>query len=218
MRPPTDHAARRRASRPVRAALARGDVARLVVIPALTAGMVYDLCIVPARQRTVVDGEIGHVALVEKDASWRPVPPRPGGPSGGVWYGTHGARFRFGLRAVGLQPDIHYIVELDVDGSTYAVANRVATAAGDVALDTALTAFAEGACAGSDRQATRSLVGTHRVKFLLKRNGNPAGAGGGGGSGSAAPRPGGPVCAGNGDGDFTYVLFEEKLAIYDGDR
>jgi hypothetical protein len=175
---------------------------------------VYVLCIGPARHPAVADGGIGRVALVQKDASWRPLPVHPGAPAGGVWYSTRGQRFRFGLRAVGLQPGAHYVIELNVDDTPFEVADRPATVRGEVTLDTALTGFVDGACAGSHRQAAQSLVGTHRVKFLLKRNGNPPG----GRAPSAATEIGGRPCAGNGDSDFSYVLFEEKLAIYDGDR
>jgi hypothetical protein len=185
-----------------------------VAVPAVTAGIVYFLCIAPARQPTVADGGIGRVALVQKDASWRPIPMRPGAPTGGVWYSTRGKTFRFGFRAGGLEPDAHYIIELAVDDIPFDVADRSATAAGEVTLDTTLATFADGACAGSHHMAARSLVGTHRVKFLLKRNGNPPG----GGSVPGATRTGERPCAGNGDGNFSYVLFEEKLAIYDGDR
>jgi hypothetical protein len=188
--------------------MSRADAARLVVIPALTAGIVYMLCIGPARHPAADAGGLGRVALVQKDASWHPIPRRPGAPSGGVWYTTRGSAFRFGLRAGGLDPGTRYIVELEVDGTSLATANHAATPAGEVSLDTTLSAFADGPCSGSHHVATRSLAGTHRVKFLLKRNGNPPGA--------AAAN--GASCAGNGDGNFSYVLFEEKLAIYDGDR
>jgi hypothetical protein len=183
--------------------MSRANVARLVLIPALTAGIVYELCIVPVRHPAADDGGIGRVALVQKDASWHPIPRRPGAPTGGVSYSTRGQPFRFGLRADGLDPGVRYIIELEVDGTSFATASHVATAAGDVSLDTTLAAFADGPCSGAHHVPTRSLAGTHRVKFLLKRNGNPAGTV--------------SSCAGNGDGNF-YVLFEEKLAIYDGDR
>jgi len=184
--------------------MSRADVARLVVIPALTAGIVYMLCIAPARHPAVDDGGVGRVSLIQKDASWHPIARRPGAPSGGVSYSTRGSPFRVGLRAGGLDPGTRYIIELEVDGTSFATASHVATAAGEVSLDTTLSAFAEGPCSGSHHVAARSLAGTHRVKFLLKRNGNPAGTV--------------SSCAGNGDGNFSYVLFEEKLAIYDGDR
>jgi hypothetical protein len=196
--------------------MSRADVARLVVIPALTAGIVYVLCIGPARHPAADDGGIGRVALVQKDASWHPIPRRPGAPAGGVWYSTRGGGqgFRFGLRAGGLDPGTRYIIELEVDGTSFAVASHAATAAGEISLDTTLAAFADGPCSGAHHVATRSLAGTHRVKFLLKRNGYPPA----GGTGAAAATASGPSCAGNGDGNFSYVLFEEKLAIYDGDR
>jgi hypothetical protein len=217
MRPPTSHAVRRRASRRVRSALTRADAVRLVVVPALTAGIVYALCIAPARH-PAADGGLGRVALVQKDASWRPLPVHPGAPAGGVWYSTRGASFRFGFRAVGLQPTVHYIIELNVDDAPFEVADRSATGRGEVVLDTTLSTFADGACAGSHRQAVRSLVGTHRVKFLLKRNGNPPDGGPTPAAAGIDERAAPWTCAGNGDSNFSYVLFEEKLAIYDGDR
>jgi hypothetical protein len=189
-----------------------------VTVPAVTAGIVYVLCIAPARHPAVADGGIGRVALIQKDAAWRPLAVRPGAPAGGVWYSTRGASFRFGLRAVGLQPTVHYILEMAVDNTPFEVTDRAATARGEVVVDTTLAAFTDGACAGSHRQAARSLVGTHRVKFLLKRNGNPPEGGPTPAATGIGERLAPRACAGNGDNDFSYVLFEEKLAIFDGDR
>lgn len=187
-----------------------------MLLPSLTAGIVYFLCVVPARQPdAAASAAVGHVALVQKDGSWRPLPSRPDGPRGDVSYSAHGTPFRFTLHASGLRPGTRYLIELNVDGATDDVASRVAGPTGEMTLDTALSAFAAGRCRDTRldaRSAHGALRGTHQIKFLLKRNGRPAADG----PAAAVSQAKDLSCAGNGDGDFSYILFEEKLANYDG--
>lgn len=196
-----------------------------MLLPSLTAGIIYFLCVVPARRSdAAASPSVGHIALVQKDSSWRPLPVGLHSPTGDVSYSTRGAPFRFTVRAAGLRPGTRYIIELTVDGAIGAAASRAADSAGDVVLDTALSAFAGGTCGegrpagqGSDGgTGTRgsgapALRGAHQIKFTLRRNGRPA-------VGAPVARPSGTACAGNGDGDFSYILFEEKVAHYNGDK
>ena len=66
-----------------------------------------------------------------------------------------------------------YLLELQVDDAIYSVASYTSDARGEIALDTALTEFAEGVCVGANYDAPRPVTGTHDVKFWIKRDGNP---------------------------------------------
>lgn len=153
-----------------------------------------------------------HVDLVQKDASFRPI----AGARGRVDYAPDGNALTVRLRAAALKPGLRYLIELNVDGTTYAIASRAADARGRLALDTTLMQFAEGACVGPNYDAPEPLAGRHVIKFWVKRDGNPRA----GTSASAAPGSAGArlPCTGNGDGDYTYVLLEQSPAIFTGRR
>jgi hypothetical protein len=155
----------------------------------------------------------GHIGLIQKDADFHIV---PGGASGDVWFAPAAPTFAFHLAARGLRPDVHYLIELNVDDATYELTSRAADARGTITLDTTLTRFETGACIGGEYVAPRSLRGTHHVKFLVKRDGNPP-------SGtrrthSSSITPPDLPCHGNGDENFSYALFEDNVAQYTGTR
>ena len=157
---------------------------------------------------------MSRVTLAQKDASFRPIPRAAGGATGVVWYAHSGPALQFSLRALGLQPAHRYLLEIQADDAIYSVASYTSDAHGEIALDTALTQFAEGVCVGANYDAPRPVEGEHQVKFWIKRDGNPptgvspslkAGA-----PGAALP------CRGNGDGDYTYMLMENEIAYFKG--
>jgi hypothetical protein len=157
---------------------------------------------------------MSRVTLAQKDAAFRPVPRAAGGATGVVWYAHSGPALRFTLRAYGLQPLRRYLLEIQADDAIYSVASYTSDARGELALDTALTQFQEGACVGSNYDAPRSVQGPHRVKFWIKRDGNPtSGVSPGmkaGALGAALP------CRGNGDGNYEYMLMENEVADFTG--
>jgi hypothetical protein len=157
---------------------------------------------------------MSRVTLAQKDASFRPIPRAAGGATGVVWYAHSGPSLRFTLRAYGLQPLHRYLLEIQADDAIYSVASYASDSKGELTIDTALTQFAEGACAGANYDAPRSVQGPHRVKFWIKRDGNPT-------SGvSPSVKPGSPgaslPCHGNGDGDYSYMLMENEIADFTG--
>jgi hypothetical protein len=159
-------------------------------------------------------GRMWRVTLAQKDAAFRPIPRAAGGATGVVWYAHSGPALHFVLRAYGLQPQRRYLLEIQADDAIYSVASHTPDARGELAIDTTLTQFAEGACVGANYDAPRSVKGPHKVKFWIKRDGNPqTGV-------STGVRPGSPgatlPCHGNGDGDYTYILMENELANFTG--
>jgi hypothetical protein len=157
---------------------------------------------------------MSRVTLAQKDAAFRPIPRAAGGATGVVWYAHSGPALQFILRAYGLQPRRRYLLEIQADDAIYSVASHTSDARGQLAIDTALTRFAEGACVGTNYDAPRPLEGPHRVKFWIKRDGNPT-------SGvSPSTKPGAPgaalPCRGNGDGDYAYMLMENEVANFTG--
>jgi len=152
-----------------------------------------------------------HVNLIRKDADFRPV---ANGAHGRVDYTPEGALFSFQLRADSLAPSLRYLIELDVDGTVYSIASHAADARGALALDTALSTFAEGACVGKNFDAPKAVAGHHTIKFWVKRDGNPAS----GTSRGTSPGAAGASlpCAGNGHGDYTYMLLEQQPAEFTG--
>ncbi|HEV7702741.1 MAG TPA: hypothetical protein VGO46_00560 [Gemmatimonadaceae bacterium] len=157
---------------------------------------------------------MSRVTLAQKDASFRPIPRAAGGATGVVWYAHSGPALQFTLRALGLAPQRRYLLEIQADDAIYSVASYTADARGEIALDTALTNFQEGACVGANYDAPRSVAGTHDVKFWIKRDGNPK-------SGTSpnvkAGAPGASLpCSGNGDGDYAYMLMENEIAHFSG--
>ncbi|MDQ6830975.1 MAG: hypothetical protein M3081_19095 [Gemmatimonadota bacterium] len=143
---------------------------------------------------------LARVGLVQKDARFAPM---ANGARGIVRYSRAGDRFAFQLAGTGLAPSIRYLVELEVDGAVYTLASVASDARGVVAFDTTLDSFSTGTCKGAKDPNPTPITGTHLIKFWLKRNGNPA---------SGGP----PLCGGNGDHDYTYVLLETAVATFQG--
>jgi len=187
-----------------------------VLVPLVSAAVVMFLCILPARAtRAAHVTTTGYVALVQKDAAFHVVAPERGGASGRVWFDPAGPTLHFRVDAMGLHPGIQYFVELNVDGTTYEVATHAADAGGRLAFDTTLARFASGVCSGGDDAPPRPVTGSHEIKFLIKRDGNPK-------SGLMPRRAGREseasvrACHGNGDGDYSYALFEGDVARFMG--
>lgn len=157
---------------------------------------------------------MSRVTLAQKDAAFRPIPRAAGGATGVVWYAHAGPTLHFTLQALGLRPLERYLLEIQADDAIYSVASYTSDAHGEIAIDTALSQFAEGVCVGANYDAPRSVLGAHRVKFWIKRDGNPK-------SGtSASVKPGAPgaglPCAGSGNGDYKYMLMENEIATFTG--
>lgn len=157
---------------------------------------------------------MSRVTLAQKDAAFRPIPRASGGATGVVWYAHSGPALQFILRAYGLQPQRRYLLEIQADDAIYSVASHTSDARGQLAIDTALTQFAEGACVGTNYDAPRSVAGPHKVKFWIKRDGNPS-AGMSPNTNARAPGAALP-CRGNGDGDYAYMLMENEIANFTG--
>lgn len=161
-----------------------------------------------------VESGLSRVTLSQKDASFKPIPRAAGGATGVVWYAQSGPALHFTLRALGLKPSHKYLLEIQADDAIYSVSSRESDAQGEIAIDTTLTSFAEGACVGANYDAPRSVRGEHYVKFWIKRDGNPAK---GFSPGAKPGQPGAELpCSGNGDGDYAYMLMENEIAPFDG--
>lgn len=158
----------------------------------------------PARQ-----GEFEEIELVQK-GGLSAVTSLFGGPSGSVWYTPEGTELRLRLDVEHLDPGKRYIFEIQVDSTVYDVASIAADGDGRIALDSAFAEVAEGTCVGPNHDPpTRLEPGrSHTVGFMLKRDGNPATGtervAGDGGTSELR-------CTGNGDGDFSYVLFGNRM-------
>lgn len=161
-------------------------------------------------------GGMRRVTLATKDKDFRVIPPARGGAVGSVWYRPRDSVLAIQLRASGLTPNVHYRLELSLDGGqVYTVTSRAADSTGALAIDTTLTRFAEGVCVGDDWDPPRPLTGKHAIKFWVQRDGTP--------STGTLPvskpqaRPGASLpCHGNGDGNFTYGLLENEVAHFQG--
>ncbi len=216
MSTPTATRSRRISRRPT---VTTAGVARLVLVPLTSVAIIVFLCVLPAqRTRAAPANGIGHVGLVEKDSTFHIVAAANGGAFGDVAYTISGPRLEIALSAAGLRPGIHYLVELNVDGTTYEVTSRAADRTGRLVVDTVLTRFDSGVCNGGDYVPPQPLRGSHRLKFLVKRDGNPP-------DGTKRARgtvPDGVLpalpCRGNGDNDFSYALFEDNVARFHGTR
>lgn len=160
-------------------------------------------------------GAVQRITLSQKDRHFNIIPPVRGGAVGSVWYDPRGAALTFQFRAAGLRPHRRYLLELSVDGTVYTVASHPATAAGELTIDSTITAFEEGACVGDNYDPPRSVHGMHEVKFWLKNDGNPASGTMPGQRSSAADGSSLP-CHGNGDGDYRYLLLENAVAHFSG--
>jgi hypothetical protein len=187
-----------------------------VLLPSLvaTALVLFFFARSPAVKEKVRPDGMKSVTLSQKDSTFAPIPPSAGGASAEVLYAPRGPGLHFVLHASGLKTGRRYLLELQVDDVIYTVATYSPTARGELAIDTTLTQFAEGVCVGSNFDPPRSTAGQHRVKFWVKRDGNPAT---GTMPGIQPHAPGAQLaCHGNGDGDFGYVLLDNKVANFTG--
>ena len=194
-----------------------GELARVLLIPLVAVGAFVLINLVSRQHERggVEEDGLRRIALVEKDADWRPVPRDKGGASGAVWYTPAAPELSFRLEAEGLVPRKRYLIELAVDDDIYTVASRGADRAGELAIDTTLTQFAEGVCVGTNYDPPRPLAGRHELRFWVKTDGSPRS----GTDREHAPQSAGGrdlPCSGNGDGDYTYVLHEKDVATYVG--
>jgi hypothetical protein len=154
------------------------------------------------------------IELVQKDSSFRPVPPSKGGATGEVLYAPRGPVLHFVLHARSLPTGHRYELEIQVDSSNYTVATYTPDARGQLTIDTTLTQFREGECVGRNFDAARPVTGSHTVKFRIKRAGSPAS---GTMPGIAPSAPGAQLsCHGNGDGNYDYLLLENATADFTG--
>jgi len=159
------------------------------------------------------DGKIS-VTLSQKDSRYRPIPPSKGGASGEVVYEPAGAGFHFVFRASALPLGHQYVLELEADSTIYSVTSRAPDAHGGLVIDTTLARFEEGECVGTNFNAPRPVMGSHSIKFRLKRDGGPTS---GQMPGVASSAPGAQLaCHGNGDGNYDYALMENEVANFTG--
>jgi hypothetical protein len=186
------------------------------LMPALvaTAAVVFLLARTSASKPKVRADGLMSIELVQKDTAFRPIPASQGGATGEVLYTPRGPALHFVLHGRGLPAGHKYVLELQVDTSTYAVATYSPDARGELAIDTTLTEFREGECVGKNFDAPRPVTGVHAVKFRIKRDGSPPS---GTMPGIAQSAPGAQLsCHGNGDGNFEYVLLENEVADFKG--
>jgi hypothetical protein len=166
-----------------------------------------------AKRKPRPDGKTS-VTLSQKDSAFEIVPPSKGGASAEVVYEPKGSTFHFLLHASALPPNHQYVLEIQADSTTYSVTSRAPDAHGGLVIDTTLARFAEGVCVGTNFDPPRTIVGSHEIKFRLKRDGSPAS---GTMPGVAASAPGAQLaCHGNGDGNYDYVLLENDVADFEG--
>jgi hypothetical protein len=185
------------------------------LVPALvaTAIVVFFLARTSSKPRVRADGMMS-VALVQKDSAFHPIPSSRGGATGEVLYTPSGPGLHFVLHAFALPPGHRYELEIQADSATYEVASFSPDARGQLTIDTTLTEFREGECAGKNFDAPRSVSGPHTVKFRIKRAGSPPS---GTMPGIAPSAPGAQLpCHGNGDGNYDYMLLENEVANFKG--
>jgi len=186
------------------------------LVPALaaTAVVVFIFARSPKVAEKVRGDGMRTVTLSQKDSTLAPIPRSAGGATGEVLYAPRGSGLHFILHATGLKAGVRYLLELQVDDAIYTVASYTSDPRGALAIDTTLTQFEEGVCVGTNFDPPRPTAGHHRVKFWVKHDGNPAT---GTMPGIAPTAPGAQLaCHGNGDGDFGYVLLENKVADFTG--
>lgn len=160
-------------------------------------------------------GAVQQVTLSQKDQHFNIIPPARGGAVGSVWYNDRGPGLAFQLLASGLRPQRRYLLELSVDGTIYTVASRAANGGGELAIDSTIVTFQEGACVGDNYDPPRPTHGSHEIKFWVKNDGNPASGTMPGQRSSAAAGSSLP-CRGNGDGNYDYVLQDNAVAHFTG--
>jgi hypothetical protein len=187
-----------------------------VLLPsvAATALVLFFFARSPAvKEKERPDG-LKSVTLSQKDSTFAPIPPSAGGASAEVLYAPRGPALHFVLHASGLKSGRRYLLELQVDDVIYTVATYSPNARGELVIDTTLTRFAEGVCVGANFDPPRSTAGHHRVKFWMKHDGNPVS---GTMPGIKPTAPGAQLaCHGDGNGDFGYVLLDNKVADFTG--
>jgi len=154
------------------------------------------------------------VTLSQKDSAFQPIPASSGGASGEVLYAPTGPTLHFVLHAFALPPGRRYALEMQVDDAIYTVVTRSPDARGQLSIDTTLTQFEEGECVGTNFDQPRLVTGRHSIKFRIKRDGSPIS----GTLGEISPSPPGAqlACHGNGDGNYDYLLMENKVASFTG--
>jgi hypothetical protein len=192
------------------------ELARVLVLPVIAVVIFLLLFMNRSGDETSKEKRgLKRIELVQKDASFQPIPADKGGATGRVWYTPSGRAFSFELEAAGLKPHRRYLIEVEVDRTVYVLASRAANRRGDLAVDTTLTSFAEGVCVGPNYDPPEPLAGPHAIRFWVKADGTPP-------SGAERhPVPGLAQeqelpCSGNGDGDYGYVLLENEIANYVG--
>jgi hypothetical protein len=146
------------------------------------------------------------IALIEKNASLQPLPPRGGGPRGAFWYRATGDSLAWMVRASGLPPGRAFRVLLKVDGVPYAITSRASDGSGALRASGALDRFADGTCAG-DAPPPRPIAGTHALGVIVEDDGADPGSTARSGS-PLGPSGNTLTCSGNGDGVFTPRLYE----------
>lgn len=192
------------------------ELARVLVIPLVAVGLFIFLYLNQAGEEVAADEDgLTRISLLQKDERFRPLPPEKGGATGSIWYTPSGPELKFQLRAEGLVPGKRYLLEIAVEDTIYTLASRSATMGGELAIDTTLTHFAEGVCVGPNYDPPRALAGPHAIRFWLKLDGNPRTGTGREHSPQFTEGQDLP-CSGNGDGDYTYVLFENDVAHFTG--
>ncbi len=192
------------------------ELARVLAVPLIAVAVFLLLMrFQPRDLSSIVEHGRKRVDLLQKDAQFRAIPPGRGGATGSVWYTLSGPQFGFKLEAKGLKPGKRYLIELAVDETIYTLASRAADSDGKLAIDTTLTAFAEGVCVGPNYDPPRPLDGAHTIRFWVKADGNPPSGSGRIHSPQFTEGQDLP-CSGNGDGDYTYVLLENEVAHYAG--
>jgi hypothetical protein len=201
-------------SRPAPPTTTRLDPVRIVALAGALFWFIFVRSSYDQSESVRPGAGLSRVTLAQKDAAFRPIPRAAGGATGAVWYAHSGPALQFILRAYGLEPRHRYLLEIQADDAIYSVASHESDARGQLAIDTTLSRFAEGACVGTNYDAPRSVQGSHKVKFWIKRDGNPASGvspnSNAGAAGAALP------CSGNGDGDYSYMLMENEIAKFRG--
>lgn len=167
------------------------------------------------EDHSAATGGAQRITLSQKDRHFNIIPPARGGAVGSVWYYPQGGAFTFQFLASGLHPQHRYLLELSVDGTIFTLTSHVATASGEISIDSTITTFQEGACVGDNYDPSLSVRGAHEIKFWLKNDGNPASGTMPGHRRSATGGASLP-CHGNGDGNYDYVLLDNEAARFTG--
>ncbi len=182
-----------------------------MLLPAAGAIIVAILVLRPHPARPPRPSTSAHLELVRKDSLFQTLPREKGEPTGSVDVHLTPAGLSLVVHASGLVPNRRYVLDVTADSTTYSLASRPASATGEYVLDTTLTQLADGACVGDNFHPPRALRGVFTIRISLKSDGSPS-SGTMPGRTPASQAGASLPCAGNGDGDFRAVLFEEKPA------